>query len=373
MEFNKRMADIKLSIREITKLASLTPDCIRFDIGQPDFDTPQHIKDGAIKAINEGFTGYTSSFGIPDLRKAIAEKEREKGLKIDEKNVLVTTGGIGALSCCILGILEPGDEVISPNPFWSPYTFIVANAHGKLVETKFFENGKFKRENIERNISEKTKAIIVNTPENPTGRVIRKEDLETIADIATENDLFLVSDEVYEKITFGDAKHFAIASMAPERTFLVNSCSKTYAMPGWRVGWVIGEERFIEEMMKINRALTACPNSIAQRAALTALTGPQECVEEMRKEYEKRRNYAVKKLTEMGIDFLEPKGTFYVFPEVKQDSWKFSLGLLKEKKVSVVPGDAFGSAGRSRVRMSLTLTVDKIKEGLERIQRYLNK
>ncbi len=373
MEFNKRMAGLKLSIREISELASRTPDCIRFDIGQPDFDTPQHIKDAAVKAINEGFSGYTSSFGIPELRRTIAEKECEKRLSIDENNVLITTGGTGALSCCLLNVLKPGDEIILPNPFWAPYSFIVANAHGKSIPTRFFENGKFMPENIEKNVSKRTSAIIVNTPENPTGRVLEERELKEIANISAENDLFLISDEVYEKIIFENAKHFSIASIAPERTLLVNSCSKTYAMTGWRVGWIVGEERFISEMMKTNRALTACPNSIAQKAALEALTGPQEYVKKMRKEYEKRRNYAVEKFREIGLNFILPKGTFYIFPEIKQDPWKFSLGLLRKEKVSVVPGDAFGSAGKDCVRVALTINMDKIKEGLERIQRYLNR
>ena len=373
MELNDRMSGLKLAIRRISELASRTPDCIRFDIGQPEFDTPSHIKKSAIEAINEGFTGYTSSFGIPELRKAIAEKECEKGLDIDESNVLVTSGGTGALSCCLLNIISPGDEIIVPNPFWAPYEFITVNAHGKTVQTKYFEDGEFKPGNIEENITERTKAIIVNTPENPTGRVYEKSELEEIVEIAEKNDLFLISDEVYEKIIFRDSEHHSIASMAPERTFLINSCSKTYAMTGWRVGWIIGQERFINTMMRTNRALTACPSSIAQKAALEALTGPQDCVEEMRSEYEKRRDYAVKKFREMGLDFIVPRGTFYIFPDVGRDPWDFSLGLLKEKKVSVVPGDAFGSAGETCVRLALTVNMEAMKEGLERIEEYLNK
>lgn len=371
MKLNERMMSIKLAIRGISELASRTPDCLRFDIGQPEFDTPQHIKDGAIKAIEEGFTGYTSSYGIPDLRKAIAEKEREKGLSINADNVLVTSGGAGALSCCLLNMLSPRDEVIVSNPFWAPYGFIALNAHGRLVQTKFFEGEEFKAVNIEENVSSRTRAIIVNTPENPTGRVLSERHLEEIAEIAEREDLFIISDEVYEKIIFREAQHHSIASKAPDRTFLVNSCSKTYAMTGWRVGWVVGPEEFIDPMMRTNRAMTACPSSISQRAALTALTGPQDCVEAMSMEYERRRDYAVDKFTEMGLNFISPMGTFYIFPDIDQDPWKFSLGIIKDKKVSVVPGDAFGSAGKTSMRLALTLKMDDIKEGLGRIEEYL--
>jgi len=373
LKLNERMFDLKLGIRRISELASRTPGCLRFDIGQPEFDTPLNIKKSAIKAIKEGFTGYTSSFGIPELRKTIAKKEREKGLEIDENNVLVTSGSTGALSCCLLNVIGQGDEILVSNPFWAPYEFITVNAHGRLVPTKYFENGEFNPSNIENNINERTKAMIVNTPENPTGRVIEKGQLERIVEIAEEKDLFLISDEVYDKIVFEDAEHHSIAAMAPERTFLVNSCSKTYAMTGWRVGWLIGQEQSLKHIMKTNRALTACPISIAQKAALEALTGPQDCVEEMRRVYKKRRDYAVKKFKEIGLDFIVPRGTFYIFPDIGQDSWKFSLGLLKEKKVSVVPGEVFGSAGKTHVRLSLTIKMKSLEEGLERIEEYLNR
>jgi len=372
LKLENRLSHIKLSIRKISELASKTKDAIRFDIGQPDFDTPNNVKLAAIKAIQKGFTGYTSSFGISELRKAIAEKESAKGLDITENNVLVTVGGAEAITCCLLNILKPGDEIVIPNPYWAPYTFMIANAYGVPVPARFYENGEFIGENIERAVTKKTRAIIVNTPDNPTGRVIKQKHLEEISNIAQKRDLFVISDEVYEKIVFEDSKHFSIANNIPERTFLINSLSKTYAMSGWRIGLVVGKESFIEEMMKTSRSMVACPSSISQSAALEALSGPQESVEEMRKEYEKRRDYAVKKLAKIGLNFISPEGTFYVFPHIKRDPWSFSLGLLKEKKVSVVPGDAFGSAGQDCVRLALTTSMDKIKDGLDRFEEYLN-
>lgn len=272
-----------------------------------------------------------------------------------------------------MNILKPGDEVILPNPFWAHYRFLIANAYGIPVPTRFYENGEFVKKNIERAVTKKTRAIVVNTPDNPTGRVIKQKHLEEIANIAQKRDLFIISDEVYEKIVFRDSQHFSIANIMPERTFLINSLSKAYAMPGWRIGWIVGKESFIEEMMKTSLSMVACPSSIGQSAAMEALTGPQESVEEMRREYEKRRDYAVKKLAKIGLNFVSPEGTFYVFPQIKRDPWSFSLGLLKEKKVSVVPGDAFGSAGQDCVRLALTTSMDKIKDGLDRIEEYLNK
>jgi len=372
MEIDKRITDLKLAIRKISELASKIPDCIRFDIGQPDFDTPQHIKQAAIEAVKEGFTGYTSTFGIPELRKAVAERESEdKDLDISESNVLITQGGSGALVTSFLSILKPGDEVIIPNPFWSPYNFQIVSAHGKPVSVNYFENGEVIEENIEKSITNRTKIILVNTPENPTGRVYKKKDLEKIADIANNHDLFVISDEVYDKLVFGNVKHYSIASIIPERTLLVNSCSKTYAMTGWRVGWLIAKEEFIPEIMKMNRATIACVNSIAQKAALAALTSDQSCVEEMRREYERRRDFAVKKLKEMGLEFINPQGAFYVFPDVGRNSWSFALDLIEREKVSVVPGIPFGSAGKGHVRIALTVGVEKIEEGLKRIENFL--
>jgi len=374
MKIDRRITDLRLAIRKISELASKIPDCIRLDIGQPDFDTPEHIKQAAVQALKEGFTGYTSSFGIPELRRAVAEKEsRDKGLSINENNVLITQGGSGALVTSFLSILKPGDEVIIPNPFWSPYNFQIVSAHGRPVSVNYFESGELVEENIEEKINDKTKIILVNSPENPTGRVYNKKDLEKIADIANNHDLFVISDEVYDKLVFGNAKHFSIASIIPERTLLVNSCSKTYAMTGWRVGWLIAREEFIPEIMKMNRATIACVNSIAQKAALTALTSDQSCVEEMRKEYENRRDFAVNKLKEMELDFINPEGAFYVFPDIGRDSWQFALDLIEKEKVSVVPGIPFGSAGKGHIRIALTVDVDKIEEGLNRVEGFLRK
>ncbi len=365
------MMGLILAIRQITENASRIPDCIRFDIGEPGFDTPQHIKEAAINAINDGFTGYTSSFGISELRKAVAEKERQKGLNIDMSNVLITTGGMGALNCCLLNIICPGDEVIASNPSWSPYDLITTNAYGNLTKTKYFEDGEFAPSNIKKCINKKTKAIIVNSPENPTGRVFKKGELQEIVEMAREHDLFIISDEVYEKIIFRDTPHHSIAPMAPERTFLINSCSKTYAMTGWRIGWLICPDQSTELMMRTNRALVACPNSISQKAALIALTGPQNCVETMIVEHERRSEYATENLEEMGLNFLVPSGTFYIFPDIERDPWKFSKDLLEKKKVSVIPGDAFGSEGRTCIRLALTIDMERIKTGLKRIGEQL--
>jgi len=371
LEIDQRIKDLQLAIRKISALAKQKPDCIRLDIGQPDFDTPEHIKQAAIDALKEGFTGYTSSYGIPELRKAIAEKESEKFGDINENNVLVTAGGSGALTCSFLSFLKPGDEVIIPDPFWSPYVFQIVTAHGKLKSINYFTNEKIDAEKIEKSITKRTKIILVNSPENPTGRVYKKKNLEVIADIANNHDLLVISDEVYEKLVFGDSKHISIANMIPEKTLLVNSCSKTYAMTGWRVGWLVGKEEYIGEIMKCNRATIACPTSIVQKAAYVALTSDQSCVEEMRKKYEERRDVAEEEFGKLGLEFIKPHGAFYIFPKIGKDSWKFALDLLEKKSVSVVPGLPFGSSGKGHIRVALTVDSERIREGIRRMEQLL--
>ncbi|MBL7170281.1 MAG: pyridoxal phosphate-dependent aminotransferase [Candidatus Aenigmarchaeota archaeon] len=371
MKIDQRIKQLKLGIRRIADLASQKPDCIRLDIGQPDFDTPEHIKQAAIDALKEGFTGYTSSYGISELRGAIAERESEKVPNLNKNNVLVSSGGAGALTCSFLSFLKPEDEVIIPDPYWGPYVFQIVSSHGKPIPINYFSNGKIDADKLEKSITKKTKIILVNSPENPTGRVYTKKDLEEIADIANNHDLLVISDEVYDKLIFGDAKHLSIASMIPEKTLLVNSCSKTYAMTGWRVGWLVGKEEYISEIMKCNRATIACPTSFAQKAAYSALTGDQSCVEEMRKKYEERRDVAVEEFGKLGLEFVKPYGAFYTFPNIGRDSWKFALELLDQRGVSVVPGDAFGSSGKEHIRVALTVDSEKIKEGIEKIGEFL--
>jgi aspartate/methionine/tyrosine aminotransferase len=362
-------------INKVADLADKIPGCIRFDIGEPNFDMPIHLKQAAIKAIEEGFTHYTSNFGILELRKAIAKKERQENrTNLSEDNVIVTPGGIGGLFCILKTILNPDDEVLIPDPSWAPYNLVIRVSHGRSVWTEFVKENNVDIDILEENVTKKTKAIIVNSPSNPTGRVLRKNETEKIVGFAVEHDLFIISDEVYEKIIFDGISHYSFGRISEifDRLFLINSFSKTYAMTGLRVGYVVAEEKFIKEMGKVNRAITACVNSIAQKVALTALQGSQDCVEEMKKEYEERRDLIVNELKSMGLEFMKPMGTFYIFPDVNENSERFSAMLLKKQNVATVPGIVFGPSGKNAVRISFgSCTKEQIIEGVEGIKKLI--
>lgn len=370
----ERIQKIQLSIRKISDMAAAIPGCIRFDIGQPDFRTPKNIQDAAIKAIKEGKHDYSPVTGILPLKKAIADYEREKGLEVSEKNVMVTTGGMGAIFTTMLGYIEPGDEVILPDPTWPPYKMIVSSVGGVPKLVQYFDGkGNPDVDAIEKAITEKTKVIVVNTPENPTGRVITEKDLKAIAEIADEKGIVILSDEVYDRLLFDGSRHVSIKKYAPERTIVVNSVSKTYAMTGWRLGWMVAEEEIIGELLKCNRSSVACPNTISQYAALEALSGAQDEVGKMVGEYQKRKDLIVKMMDKMGWRYVEPKGAFYAFPKVGGDSWKYSLDLMEKAKVSVVPGLPSGPKSEGYVRFCFgSCGLEQIKEGFERIERSGN-
>ncbi len=370
----ERIQKIQLSIRKISDMAAAIPGCIRFDIGQPDFRTPKNIQDAAIKAIRDGMHDYSPITGILPLKQAIADYERGKGFEASEKNVMVTTGGMGAIFSIMLGYLEQGDEVVLPDPTWPPYMMIVSSVGGvpKLVQY-FDEKGNLDVAAIEKAITKKTKVIVVNTPENPTGRVIREKDLKAIAEVADEKDIMILSDEVYDRLLFDGSRHVSIKKYAPERTILVNSVSKTYAMTGWRLGWMVAEEEIIGELLKCNRSSVACPNTISQYAAVEALTGSQDEVTKMVGEYQKRKDLTVKMMDKMGWDYVNPKGAFYAFPKVGGDSWKYALDMIEKAKVSVVPGLPSGPKSEGYVRLCFgSCDTEQIKEGFERIEGFGN-
>ncbi|VVB60382.1 Aromatic-amino-acid aminotransferase 2 [uncultured archaeon] len=372
MQISSRITSLQESIRKISEAAAKIPDCIRFDIGQPDFATPKHIQEAAIKAIKEKEIGYTPTAGIAELRKAIADYENKKGLGLAAENIMVTNGGTGALFCTFLGLVNPGDEVIIPDPSWSPYELHIRSIGGVPKYAKFFDGKKLLLESIKSAITPKTKIILVNSPENPTGRVASESDLKAIAELAIDKNITIISDEVYDKLVFGNAKHYSIAKFAPENTILVNSVSKTYSMTGWRLGWLAAPENIIKQLVKCNRVTTASPNSISQYAALAALAGSQECVEEMRKVYEKRRDTISKRMKETGWDFIVPEGAFYAFPKVGGDSWKFAMELLQRAGVAAIPGVSFGPSGEGHIRLCFgSVNSEGINKGFDRIETYL--
>jgi aspartate/methionine/tyrosine aminotransferase len=282
---------------------------------------------------------------------------------------------MGALFCASASILDYGQEIILENPSWAPYSYLIEIAGGKPVFSKFFEGNKLQTENILEKINDKTRALIINTPQNPTGRVWSRSDIKTVAEIAKDHSLFIICDEVYEKIIYG-RRHVSFAEYDEDlsNTILINSFSKTYAMTGWRVGYVVADEDYIKAIMKVNRVTTSCPSSISQMGALAALKGSQRSVRKMVSQYKKRRIYIMNQLIKMGLNMTKPDGAFYAFPDISDyddDSMRFSNNLIENAKVSCIPGVGFGSEGEGHIRFSYATSIEEIKKGMERLARFL--
>lgn len=358
-------------------------DVISFGAGEPDFDTPEHIKEAAVQALREGFTKYTAATGIDELKEAICKKlQRENGLCYSPEEVVVTCGGKQALYNLAMALFEEGDEVLIPAPYWVSYPAIVALAGAEpvIVETYEEEGFKVHPEALEEAIGPRTKAIIVNSPCNPSGTVYSKEELEALAEVALRHDLWIVSDEVYEHIVFDGLEHVSIASLSPEikrRTVVVNSLSKTYSMTGWRVGFAAGPKEVITAMGKVQGQSTTNPTSFAQKGAVAALRGPQDEVARMREEYQRRRDLIWSLITSIaGVTCFKPMGAFYIFPNFKaylggklRNCTELGAYLLEEAKVAVVPGVEFGKEGY--IRLSFPVGLETIQEGIRRIAEAL--
>lgn len=365
-------------------------DVISFGAGEPDFNTPENIINAAIKAMQEGNTKYTSVNGILPLREAICKKFKEdNGLIYKPSQIVVSTGAKQSLANVFLAILNPGDEVIVPNPYWVSYPELIRLADGKavFVESNETYSYKFTKENLEKVVTEKTKAIILNTPNNPTGTIYNREELIQIAEFAKKHDLIIVSDEMYEKLIYDGESHVSIASVsddAYERTIVINGLSKSYAMTGWRLGYCGATEKIAKLMTNIQSHMTSNVCSITQYAAIEALNGPQDKVKEMIAEFEKRRNYMANTLEEMNnLSIIKPQGAFYIMINIDKclgkeingekinDSMDFSAKLLEDEKVAVIPGKAFGLD--NYVRVSYATSMELIEKGLERINKFVNK
>ena len=365
-------------------------DVMSFGAGEPDFNTQANIINAAIKAMEEGNTKYTNVNGILPLREAICKKFKEdNGLIYKPSQIVVSTGAKQSLANVFLAILNPGDEVIVPNPYWVSYPELIGLADGKavFVESDETSSYKFTKENLEKVVTEKTKAIILNTPNNPTGTIYNKEELIEIAEFAKKHDLIIVSDEMYEKLIYDGEKHVSIASVsddAYERTIVINGLSKSYAMTGWRLGYCGASEKIAKLMTNIQSHMTSNVCSITQYAAVEALNGPQDKVKEMIVEFERRRNYMAKTLEEMNnLSIIKPQGAFYIMINIDKclgkeingerinDSMDFSAKLLEHEKVAVIPGKAFGLD--NYVRVSYATSMESIEKGLERINKFVNK
>jgi len=365
-------------------------DVVGFGAGEPDFDTPQHIKEAAVKALKEGFTKYTPVPGIDELRQAVADQlARDYGLEYAKEEIIISCGAKHSLYNIAMVLFEPGDEVIIPSPYWVTYPaqVYIAQATPVIVETLEEKDFKLTPEQLEEAITPRTKALILNYPSNPTGASYTREELEKLAEVALKHDIWVISDEIYDKIIYDGFKHVPLASLSPQvkaRTLLVNGVSKTYSMTGWRIGWVAGNKDVVAAMNKLQSQSTSNPTSIAQSAAYAALTGPQDCVTEMVKAFKERRDYIVQRLNAMeGVSCFNPQGAFYVFPSfaglygksygdrVINSSLDFADYLLNEFKVAIVPGVAFGED--KGARLSYATSMEAIKKGLDRIEEAIGK
>lgn len=354
-------------------------DIVSFGAGEPDFDTPSHIKIAAITAIKEGFTKYTPASGILDLKRAISAKlKKDNGLEYAPTAISISCGAKHSLYNVFQALCQERDEVIIPSPYWLSYPEMVRLAGAKpvFVKTEQEHLFKLKLSDLKKVVTNQTKAIILNSPSNPTGSVYKKDALEEIADIAVSKRMYVISDEIYEKIIYDGARHFSIASLGKgikKLTLVVNGVSKSYSMTGWRIGYVAGDEEIIEAINKIQSHSTSNPASISQKAALKAITGDQTSVTEMRDEFESRRDYMVKRLnTIKGFKATKPQGAFYIFCNIGDmglDSIILSTRLLDEAKVAVIPGKPFGSD--EYIRFSFATSINEITKGMDRIKKWV--
>ena len=363
-------------------------DVVGMSAGEPDFDTPDNIKQAAIKAINDGITKYTPSSGLPALRKAVADKfQKDNGLNYKPEEIIVNCGAKHSVFLAIMALVDEGDEVIIPTPYWVSYPEMVKVAGGTPVIVEALPENELKltAEQLREAVTPRTKALIVNSPSNPSGMVYTRDELLDLVEVLRETEIYTISDEIYEKILYDGAEHHSIASLDPQvfsRTITINGVSKSYSMTGWRIGYAAGPLEVIKAMGKLQSQETSNPCSISQMATIEALTGPQDSVGMMVKAFDERRTYLVDRLNSMeGVSCVKPKGAFYVFPDfsahygksangkVIKGSVELSSYLLEEMKVGVVPGAGFGTD--ANLRISYATSMEAIKKALTRIEEGL--
>ena len=377
-----RVVDIPFSgIRKFFDIVSEMPEAISLGVGEPDFDTPWHIRDEGIYSLEKGRTFYTSNSGLKELRQEIANYlKRRQNLEYDAmKEVLITVGGSEAIDIGMRVMLNPGEEVLIPQPSYVSYEPCVVLAGGVPVIIDLKEENDFRltAKELSDAITEKTKILVLPFPNNPTGAILEEKDLREIAKICVEKDIFVMSDEIYAELTYKE-KHISIAQMPgmQERTILINGFSKAYAMTGWRLGYACGPADIIEQMTKIHQFAIMCAPTNSQYAAVEALKNGDKDIQIMRESYDQRRKYLVHTLRDMGLSCFEPFGAFYAFPCIKKfglTSDEFATRLLNEEKVAIVPGTAFGSCGEGFLRISYAYSLEDLKRALERLERFVRR
>lgn len=379
---NKTITTIQPSgIRKFFDVVHEMKDAISLGVGEPDFDTPWHIRDEGIYSLEKGKTHYTSNAGLKELKTEIDRYlNRHYGISYDvDHEIMVTIGGSEAIDAAMRAMLDPGDEVLIPQPSYVSYVpcAVLAGGVPVVIELKAENEFRLTAEELEAAITPKTKLLVLPFPNNPTGAIMEKSDLEKIAEVIKKHDIFVLSDEIYSELTYLE-KHVTIASLPGmwERTIVINGFSKSHAMTGWRLGYACGPRVIIEQMLKIHQFAIMCAPTTSQYAAVEALKNGDKDVAEMRSAYDQRRRYLVKALRDMGFDCYEPQGAFYVFPSIKKfgmTSDEFALKLLEEEKVAVVPGTAFGDCGEGYLRISYAYSLNDLKRALERMERFVKR
>ena len=369
-------------IRKFFDIVAEMDDVISLGVGEPDFDTPWHIRDEGIYSLEKGRTFYTSNSGLKELRMEIAAYlQRTQGLEYHYlSQIFVTVGGSEAIDLAMRAMINPGDEVLIPQPSYVSYEPCVVMADGKPVVIELKEENQFRLtpEELEAAITPKTKILVMPFPNNPTGAIMECKDLEKLVPIIEKHDLFVVSDEIYGELTYGGKKHVSIAALPgmQERTILINGFSKAYAMTGWRLGYACGPKEVIRQMVKIHQYCIMCAPTTSQYAAVEALRNGDEDVRRMRESYDERRRFVLFTLKEMGLPCFEPEGAFYVFPCIREfgmTSDEFATNLLKEEKVAIVPGTAFGNCGEGYLRISYAYSIESLKKALKRLENYVRR
>ncbi len=368
-------------IRKFFDIVSEMKDAISLGVGEPDFDTPWHIRDEGIYSLEKGKTFYTSNAGLKELRVEICNyMQRKNGLKYDPlKEVLITVGGSEAIDVGLRAVINPGDEVLIPQPSYVSYEpcAILAGAKPVIIDLKAEDEFRLTAKEIEDACTDKTKVLILPFPNNPTGAIMERKDLEAIAKVIIEKDLLVMSDEIYAELTY-KGEHVSIASLPgmQERTILINGFSKAYAMTGWRLGYACGPADIIAQMTKIHQFAIMCAPTTSQYAAIEALKNGDNDVEEMKTAYNQRRRFLMNAFKEMGLECFEPFGAFYVFPCIKEfgmTSEEFATRFLEEEKVAAVPGTAFGNSGEGFLRISYAYSIDNLREAIGRLDRFVKK
>lgn len=380
---NEKIVSIPPSgIRKFFDIVSEMKDAISLGVGEPDFDTPWHIREEGIYSLEKGRTFYTSNAGLKDLKVEIHNYlERRCNVCYDpDHEIMVTVGGSEAIDAAMRAMIDPGDEVLIPQPSYVSYTpcCVLADGVPVIIELEEKDNFRLTPEKLLEKITPKTKILVLPFPNNPTGAIMEREDLEKIAEIVIEKDLYVISDEIYSELTYAKEDHVTIASLPgmKERTVLINGFSKAFAMTGWRLGYACGPEVILKQMLKIHQFAIMCAPTTSQYAAVEALKNGDDDVAEMREQYNQRRRYLLHAFAEMGLPCFEPYGAFYVFPCIKEfgmTSDEFATRFLQEEKVAVVPGTAFGDSGEGYIRISYAYSLENLKVAIGRLSHFVKK